>query len=948
MVLKMLKEMLISLKDVVLEYIKHRLFPVTVFIIVLFCILARRLFVLQIVEGEEHSDNFIYKSEKTLTIDAVRGNIYDVNGKLLAYNELSYSVVFANDPALTALAEKRGVDENVLKDEILKDTILILEKNGDKLTFDFPIEVKNGKYRFSVSENSKRSFLKDVYAVMDFDELSDEKKNSTAEDVMNFLCGEDMFEIPEDYDIELKYKVCACRYKLWMNRYQQYMPVSIAYDISDKSNAALTERSDELPGISVSVKSLRRYNDSVYFSHIIGYIGSISQDELEEYNAKLPDDQKYSGTEMVGKLGVERYCESELRGTSGSEKMYVDNLGKVIEKLSVKSASAGNDIYLTIDSDLQKYCYDMLEQEIIAILLKNLSPGTMEQKTENASIPITDVYFALFDNNYIKMKEMSEPDATELEKSVYKSFTETQTSVLKRLDEILNREHTVLELLDDDYKEYMEYIVRYLVNQNILDNSKIDRDGDEFYNYTHDKTSLYDYLMYCISCEAIDISKIAENVDYYDNDEIYKHLTEYVLKGLETDEEFSKLVIELMVRGGIIGGSDVVNLLYDQEVLSRDNDADYELFAADGIGAYEFMRRKLQNRGITPAMLALKPCSGSVVVTDAQTGDVRAMVSYPSYDNNRLTNEIDGDYYDQLLNDRTSPMVNRATQVETAPGSTYKVLSSIAGLSEGVVSPDDYYLCAGEFDLIEPSAWCWNTYGHGGMNDELAIQNSCNVYFYHVGYNLAMDNGYYNDAYGLQRLEKYADEFGFGERSGVEVDEYEPQVSDSDAVRSAIGQGHNLFAPIHLARYTTTVANSGTCYFLTLIDKVTDYEGKLVRDNSAKVSNNVTDVSQLTWDTVHYGMKRVIDYNTTGLITRLNVAVAGKSGTAQQSQTEPDHALFISYAPYEKPEVTVTTVIQNGYNSGNTIELAGFIYAYIFDKDALVGQKMGASLEVSD
>ena len=944
----MLKEMLASLKDAILEYIKHRLFPVTVLIIVLFCILARRLFVLQIVEGEEHVENSIYKSEKTLTIDSVRGNIYDVNGKLLAYNELSYSVVFANDPALTALAAKRGIDENILKDEILKDTIRILEKNGDKLTFDFPIEVKNGKYQYTVSENSKKSFLKDVYSSMDFDSLSDDEKNSTAEDVMNFLCGEDMFEIPEDYDMELKYKVCACRYKLWMNRYQQYMPVSIAYDISDKSNAALTERSDELPGISVSVKSLRRYNDATYFAHIIGYIGPISQEELEEYNEKLPDDQKYAGSEMVGKLGVERYCESELRGTSGSETMYVDNLGKVIEKISVRSATAGNDIYLTIDSDLQKYCYDMLEQEIIAILLKNLSPGTMEQKTENASIPITDVYFALFDNNYIKMKEMGEPDATELEKSVYKSFTETQSSVLKRLDDILNREHTVLELLDDDYKEYMEYIVRYLVNKNILDNSKIDREGDEFYNYTHDKTALYDYLMYCISCEAIDISKIADNVDYYDNDEIYRHLTDYVLKGLEKDEEFSKLVIELMVRGGIIGGSDVVNLLYDQGVLNKENDADYELFSADGIGAYEFIRRKLQNRGITPAMLALKPCSGSIVVTDAQTGDVRAMVSYPSYDNNRLTNEIDGEYYDQLLNDRTSPMVNRATQVETAPGSTYKVLSSIAGLSEGVVSPDDYYLCAGEFDLIEPSAWCWNTYGHGGMNDELAIQNSCNVYFYHVGYNLAMDNGYYNDAYGLQRLEKYADEFGFGDLSGVEVDEYAPQVSDSDAVRSAIGQGHNLFAPIHLARYTTTVANSGTCYYLTLIDKVTDYEGKLVRDNSARVSNQVTNVSQLTWDTVHYGMKRVIDYNTTGLITRLNVAVAGKSGTAQQSQTEPDHALFISYAPYDNPEVTVTTVIQNGYNSGNTIELAGFVYAYIFDRDALVGQKMGASLEVSD
>jgi penicillin-binding protein 2 len=169
---------------------------------------------------------------------------------------------------------------------------------------------------------------------------------------MEYLCSDDRFGLDGDYTNDEKLKIIACRYKLWLNRYQQYMPVTIAYDISEESNAALTEYADELMGIEVVVKSLRRYNDAEYFAHIIGYVGAISDEELSEYNETLSDDDKYSSDEIVGKTGIEQYAESELRGRQGYKTMYVDNLGKVIEVVDSQAASAGNDVYLTIDSDL--------------------------------------------------------------------------------------------------------------------------------------------------------------------------------------------------------------------------------------------------------------------------------------------------------------------------------------------------------------------------------------------------------------------------------------------------------------------------------------------------------------------------------------------------------------------------------------------------------------------
>lgn len=946
----MIREILESIKEIILDYVKHRLFPVTVVIIVLFSILINRLFTLQIKEGEEHLNNFIYKSKKTLTIEAVRGNIYDRNGKLLAYNELSYSVTYSNNPGLSIKAEELGISENQLKNQILYDTIQILQTNNDELYLDFPIQIdEKGEYKFTVSDTGLKNFLKNVYSVNSFDDLTDEQKNSTAADVVTYL-SEKVFEISSEYSKEDALLILGCRYKLWLNRFQQYLPVTLAYNISEESNAAITEYSDELLGIDITVKSLRKYNDAKYFAHVLGYTGTISAEELERYNASLPDSAKYTNKDSVGKTGIEQYYEAYLRGTNGSETMYVDNLGKIIERVENTPAQAGNDVYLTIDADLQKYAYDTLEKEIAAILLASL----VNQNTvtdEDNKIPITSVYFGLFDNNYLSIYDMGLQDASVTEKSIYNSYTANKEETLTTIDNILTKDFTPLSELSVEYQNYMEYICEVLSANGIFNTSLISNTDKEFIDYTNNVTSLEHYLKYAISVEAIDISSFEAESDYYDTDEIYNLLCDYIINYLNLDTEFDKLIIKSMIQSGEISGYDVVDLLYEQEVLNEEGDIEYEEFKNGLYGPYEFMYRKIKDLEITPDMLALAPCSGSVVITDVNNGDVLAMVSYPSYDNNYLANEVNAEYYNRLLNDKTMPLINRATQQKTAPGSTYKILSSVAGLNEGVITTDSYFYCNGPFDKIDQEPECWiYPAGHGTLNVEGAISNSCNIFFYNVGYELSRNSaGQYEDSKGIELLGQYADEFGLTDVSGVEVPEISPTVSDNDAVRSAIGQGRNSYAPIQLSRYVTTIANSGTCYNLTLVDKVTDYQGNVLMDNQATVRNTI-DVDTSIWNSVHTGMRNVIAYETSqsALINRVNVSVAGKTGTAQESEDKPNHALFISYAPYESPEISVTCVIQNGYSSGNAKEVAGFIYAYIYDPEELIDEEMTGDAAVSD
>ena len=166
-------------------------------------------------------------------------------------------------------------------------------------------------------------------------------------------------------------------------------------------------------------------------------------------------------------------------------------------------------------------------------------------------------------------------------------------------------------------------------------------------------------------------------------------------------------------------------MLFEQGFLQGDDD--YQALSSGRISAYDFMSSCISSKRITPAQLALQPCSGSCVITDPNNGNVLALVSYPSYDNNRMSGTIDADYYKQLNNDKSNPLYNWATQAQNAPGSTYKVCTSIMALDMGIINPSTSFYCSGTFDKITPSPRCWVRSGHGTETVTTAIRDSTNL-----------------------------------------------------------------------------------------------------------------------------------------------------------------------------------------------------------------------------
>lgn len=321
------------------------------------------------------------------------------------------------------------------------------------------------------------------------------------------------------------------------------------------------------------------------------------------------------------------------------------------------------------------------------------------------------------------------------------------------------------------------------------------------------------------------------------------------------------------------------------------------------------------------------------MITDPNTGDVLANVSYPGYDNNRLTNTMDSAYYAELNRDLAGPLYSRSTQERTAPGSTFKPISAVAGLEEGVIRSTDIIHATGVFTEAygSPTCWIYNQYhgSHGNINMVDAIRVSCNYYFYEVGFRLGggRSTGYSSDR-ALAALSKYAAMFGFDHTSGMELPESDPKISDSDGIRSAIGQGTHLYTVSQIARYVSTIANRGTVYDLTLLDKLTDSEGNTIEDYPSSVYNKM-EIADVDWNTIQEGLHQVA--LNTKAFDGLDLTIAGKTGTAQQSKSHPNHALFMGYAPYENPQIALAIRIANGYTSANAAAMASDIFKYYFN-----------------
>lgn len=922
-------------------------------------VLVRRLFDLQIIQGEDYISKFQARTTKERVLKSTRGNILDRNGDILASNVLSYSLTLEDNGTYTSTREK-----NLTLNGVAYQVLQILHSNGDDITHSFHIVVdKNGEYAFDVVEGfTLNRFRADIYGQALIDDLKDEQKTATADQMMEFLTGSEKFSIvlsgdraytedelishglPLTLTKQEMLDIATIRYELNTNSFKKYMQVTIATNVSEKSVAAIMENKTGLQGIDVVEDSIRQYIDDESMAPILGYTGKASSEELTELRKQNPD---YSNDAIVGKAGIEQYMELTLQGTDGKETVSVDNLGKVlkIDEDTKVEPVAGDDVQLTIETDWQSAIYQILKQRVAGVLLTKIDAAktfdyTYVTDASQIRIPIYDVYNALISNSVIDITKFSNEDASDIEKNIYAKFQQKQQRVFDTISTKLNGSNPpAYKDEDEETQEYLSYICNDLLRDTlgIISKDAIDTSDATYKAWTTDETiSLKDYLTYATSQGWIDISSFSPEGEYLDSEEIYQALTEYIIDYLSTDTGFSKLLYKYMLQEDTISGQEICLVLYEQGVLDK-NDDDYENLASGAMGAYDFMINKIYTLEIEPAQLALMPCSASAVVVDVKTGDVVALVSYPGYDNNRLTNDMDTDYYAKLALDQSSPFFNKATQQTTAPGSTLKLLSTIAGMEEGIIDEGTYIECTGTFDYVDPPINCWYKNGHGSLDIRTAIEQSCNYFFNMIGFQLGkVGDNEFSEVQSLNKLQEYASLIGLDRKTGIELSEATPKVSDAKAVPSYMGQGNNLFTTSELARYATVMATSGNVFKLTLLDKVMNPKGEVIQEYEPEIED-VVNISSNIWDVIHDGMRRVIQ--THSQFDGLGVEVAGKTGTAELDLRHPNHGLFIGYAPASDPEYAVAIRIANGYSSGNACLIANDIFKYMYnlaDKDSIL------------
>ncbi len=321
--------------------------------------------------------------------------------------------------------------------------------------------------------------------------------------------------------------------------------------------------------------------------------------------------------------------------------------------------------------------------------------------------------------------------------------------------------------------------------------------------------------------------------------------------------------------------------------------------------------------------------AGAVVVEDVNTGELLAAASYPTYDL--------ADYYekyDQLIKDKRNPLWSRFALGTYAPGSTFKPAVACAALEEGVITKDTEFKCSGTMRFYDQTLQCLHQKAHGNENVAEAIRDSCNIFFYKTSLEI-----------GINKMNEYCSMLGFGEKTGVEIPESKGVLAGrterenaggywnlGDTVHAAIGQSDNLFTPLQLANYCSTIANGGTRYEAHFVKSVISKSNNAISYKEPKVAEN-TGFSKATLSTVQGGMRDVAKSGAPSRIfDKLNVNLAAKTGTSQVKVKGQDrnNGFLITYGPYENPEIAVSSVVELAGSGTETAALTSSVYNYYF------------------
>lgn len=906
---------------------------------IMFLMVIVRLFNLQIVNGEYYEQNYVQKSVKTVTIPAARGNIYDVDGNILAYNELVKNITIADVDAY----KQNNKDIN-RRNKMLLSLAKILEKYNCNILSRYFIEIdEKGNFEFTTtSERQHRTFIANIYGrrVEDLDEgrnfqFRSDISAKEAFDYSKHRYAMDYITDDNGNPIIISDKtmldMIGIHYTMRLTSYQKYQPTTISENVSSRCASEILENLGELQGVNVEETSARRYNYAIYFAHIVGYVGQTSEAHIERLKEK---NDQYDLNDKVGLLGIEKSMEQYLCGTKGYKKIVVDSGGKILETLEEQESKAGADVYITIKVNDQIANYNLLEQRLAGILgskIVNRDVSNVRLSSSKMEISAHDAYYHLIDNHVLDKDHFASDDAQYAEKEIFRLFLEAKERAKQIIYTNLMDSNADIQMnLSNTAQNFMAYVYTYLhTHNNILMSDAIDRDVSEYIRWKEDTISLRDFLFKAIEETWIDTTKIYASERYGDRDTIYNSLVTYIMSILDNNEEFDKLVYKFAIKEKYITNRLLIMALFEQGFLPW-NDVEYDKISkATDDYMYTYFIRLVRDMVLKPSDLALDPYAGSIVVTDVNSGKLNALVTYPSYDNNLVYNRK---YMESLNNNKSYPLVCCSTQTQLAPGSSFKPITALAALEERTISSTEKVLCDGIFNEIDPPIKCWAyPYDHGELDVIDAISNSCNVVFSKYGHYMSYDDyGSYSTDNGLRILQKYCRLFGLDKKSGVEIDELAPTISYTDPERSAMGQGTHAYNNVQLAKYTVALANGGALYDLSLIEKVVDKHGDVKLQFEPKIIQHLP-ITEENFKIVHDGMRKMVTDGIAKIIFRSQgLQVCGKTGTAQERNDRTNHAVFVSFAPQYAPEIAVNVVIPFGYSSGNAAALANRVYNYMY------------------
>lgn len=675
----------------ILHILSNRLFLMFVGIGLLFLVITAKFYQLQIIDHDKYANNLRASVERSIQIEAPRGLIYDRYGRPLAVNKPT------NVISIDQQVQMKKKDLN----KVLLKLVELLEKNGDTYIDEIPIS-KEAPFEYTTGKTGINQFM---YSIpYNDEEHRQELLLKSADGVIDYL--KEKYEIDESMSDEEARKVIALRTEMYKLAYSKYKTVKVAVGVSNETIAYLEEHHNDFPGVVVNVEAVRHYTEPEVLGNLIGYTRTITEAQYNEMK-----DEGYDKDDIVGHEGVEKTMESELRGKKGLERVEVDNVGRRVHTIEKEDAIPGNDVFLTIDLDLQRVAYNSIEKHLSEAIIEKL------KGTNPKAFPLTskEVIVSMIKSSQIDIKKMEKAPEDSTQHAIYKRLMDKYNG----LDAVVKETMTPLELLAQ-----------------LLEEGTGDFTEKEMLLVLHEQG-------------AINLS--SETISNFKNNR--NGTTEYTI--------------------------------IDQ----------------------------LEKGSLKPNQMSVTPFSASTVVIDVATGEVLTLVGYPSYNSNEMTTNFNS-YYNTLFDER-SMLWNRALMTAKAPGSTFKMISAIAGLEEGVVTPTTQIYDSGVFEKAgnpAPRCWIYTNSGHGHGNVDLykALEVSCNYYFFEVAYRLGLKGG--APYGGIDMLTKYVEMFGLDQKTGIELAESPPNISTPyNLVKNQIAERFNAIRKLDedkLKSYTEKIQES--------------------------------------------------------------------------------------------------------------------------------------------